>query len=115
MSDLVLHQKELCLRFGAGYESLDLNLNLGVSENLLSGVLPLNGLRHPPERDTCGWYLWPGEELSEAPDFFQPWHVYHLVERRPDIAKYLGLAPGWRFMVASDYEDVWFDLRLLEV
>jgi hypothetical protein len=47
MSDLVLHQKEVCLRFGAEYESLDLNLTLGVSENLLSGVLPLNGLRHP--------------------------------------------------------------------
>jgi len=114
MSDLALHQKEVCLRFGAEYEPLDLNLKIGVSENLLSGVLPLNGLRHPQEGGTCGWYLWAGEEFSEAPDFFQPWHVYHLVKRRPDLAKYLGLAPGWRFLIAGDYEDVWFDSTLLE-
>ena len=28
------------------------------------------------------------------------------------IKKYLGLAPGWRFLIAGDYEDVWFDERL---
>ncbi len=113
--DVVLEQKEVCLRVGAKYEPLDLNSKLGISANFLSGVLPLNGLRHPQEADMCGWYLWAGEELSEAADFFQPWHVYHLIERRPDLSKYLGLAPGWRFLVAGDYDDVWFDPKLLEV
>ena len=115
MSDLALQQKELCSRFAADYEPLDLDLMVAISENFLSGVLPLNGLRHPQEGQVCGWYLWAGEELSEVPHFFRVQHVHHLVEQRPDLAKYLGLAPGWRFLVAGDYEDVWFDSKLLEV
>jgi hypothetical protein len=29
--------------------------------------------------------------------------------------KYLGLAPGWRFLVAPGYKDVWFDAKLLNI
>jgi hypothetical protein len=29
------------------------------------------------------------------------------------LTKYLGLAPGWRFLIAPGYEDVWFDEILL--
>jgi hypothetical protein len=108
-------QIEICQKYGADYQPLNVVLKLGVSENFFSGVLPLNGLRHPQERDTCGWYLWAGEELSEADDFFQPMHAYHLVERCPSVRKYLALPAGWRFLVAGDYEDVWFDAKLLEV
>jgi hypothetical protein len=31
------------------------------------------------------------------------------------FARYLGLAPGWRFLIGEDgYEDVWFDPDLLQ-
>jgi hypothetical protein len=115
MSNLVEQQKEVCRRFSADYEALELDLMVGISKNFLSGVLPLNGLRHPQEGQSCGWFLWAGEEFSEAPDFFEVWHAHHLVGRRPDVAKYLGLGPGWRFLIAFDYEDVWFDSKLLRV
>jgi len=88
---------------------------VGISKNFFSGALPLNGLRYLQEGDSCGWFLWAGEELSEERDFFEVWHAHHLIERRADIAKYLGLAPGWRFLIADDYEDVWFDSKLLEM
>ena len=114
MSNLIAQQKEICLRFGAEYELAAAGLMLGISRNFLSGVLPLNGLRHLQEGQSCGWFLWAGEEFSDAPDFFEVWHVHHLLERRPDVAKYLGLAPGWRFLVAGDFEDVWFDSKLIE-
>jgi len=114
MSNLVEQQKEVCRKFNSAYEPLDLDLFVGISKNFLSGALPLNGLRHPQEGHSCGWFLWAGEEMSLIPDFFEAWHAHHLVDRRPDIAKYLGLAPGWRFLVAGNYEDVWFDEKLLE-
>ena len=75
----------------------------------------LNGLRHPPGSDTNGWYLWPGENLSTDRDFFQPVHVEHLYESSPDVVPYLALPPGWRFLVAPGYEDVWKDSALLDV
>jgi len=38
-----------------------------------------------------------GQEFSHDPDFFMPLHVAHINDWNPNIKKYLGLAPGWRF------------------
>ena len=113
MIDLEREQRELCKRYHAEFAELDRNAKLGISDNFFSGDLPLNGLRHPPERGTSGWYLWAGEQFSDEPDFFRSLHVFHLLERCPQLACYLGLAPGWRFLVAGEYEDVWYDEALL--
>jgi hypothetical protein len=53
--------------------------------------------------------------LSEEKDFFVPLHVEHLGEWCPQVLSYLGLPPGWRFLIAPDYEDIWEDRSLLEV
>ena len=82
---------------------------LGISSTVRTDLLPVNGLRHSPGPDTCGWYIWAGEELPDSPDFFQPLHVEHLEEWCPAALPFLSLPPGWRFLVAGDYVDVWFD------
>ena len=115
LPDIVQSQRELCQKYQAGCEPPDLGLKLGISKDFFSGKMPLNGLRHPPEGDTCGWYLWAGEVFPDADDAFESLHIVHLVERDSDVTKYFGLAPGWRFLMAGDYEDVWFDPKLLEV
>ena len=74
---------------------------------------PLHALRHPPEADTTGWYLWTGE-LQEDPDFFLPWHVAHVLDRCPGLGPLLELPPGSRFIYAPDYTDVWQDDSLLD-
>ena len=106
-------QLEICRRFGVEPVPSAPTLKVGIAKNMREGIQPLNGLRHTPSGDTTGWYLWAGEELSTAPDFFVPLHVQHLAEWSPTIVKYLALPPGWRFLVAGDYEDVWQDPRLL--
>lgn len=113
--DIAESQQAICEKYGAVCMPLDLNLKLGISTDFFSGGLPINGLRHPAEGDTCGWYLWVGYELSGAADYFEPMHVFHLIERYPQVIRFLGLPAGWRFLVADDYEDVWFDKELLEV
>lgn len=90
------------------------NLKVGISLNVKSGLLPINGLRHQPEGDTTGWYIWAGEELSEDPNFFVPLHIKHLNEWCPEVVRFLGLPPGWRFLVANEYEDVWEDRTLID-
>ena len=87
----------------------------GVAAKVKAGPEPLNGLRHPPEADTPGWYIRRGEEFSSDPDFFAPLHADHLDEWAPDAIAYLALPPGWRFLIAGDYEDVWFDSALLDI
>lgn len=100
-------------RFGVEPLAAPRDMKVGVARNVASGLQPLNGLRHPPEGDTTGWYIWAGETLEQDPDFFQPMHVDHLYAIRPDVIPYLALPPGWRFLLAPDHEDVWQDVSLL--
>ncbi|MDP9194005.1 MAG: hypothetical protein M3P06_20105 [Acidobacteriota bacterium] len=108
-------QKRTCEKYGANTVEANEMLKAGVAANVEGDLVPLNGLRHPPRGDTTGWYIWAGEELSSDPEFFVPAHVKHLEEIRPEVLKYLALPPGWRFLVAEDYEDVWYDPSLLNV
>lgn len=108
-------QLRLCEKYRARPCNAPLDSKAGVAANLRSELLPVNGLRHMPVGDTSGWYLWAGEETSSDPGFFQPLHIEHLTQTRPEVLKYLALPPGWRFLIANDYEDVWFDESLLNV
>ncbi|WP_434041452.1 MULTISPECIES: immunity protein Imm33 domain-containing protein [Sorangium] len=106
-------QQELCKRHGADFVAAPPQLKIGIARNVREGLLPINGLRHPPIGDTTGWYIWAGEALSDDPEFFLPLHVAHLVESCPIAIRFLGLPPGWRFLVADEHEDVWKDPSLL--
>lgn len=109
-------QIEICNKYSAKYIPCLNNFKVGISRNIRNGVMPINGLRHPIEGDTTGWYIWAGEEYSEDPDFFIPLHVEHLKDWCPLIIKYLGLPPGYRFLITDDgYEDVWEDTSLLDI
>lgn len=108
-------QQRLCEKHGANYMPALDDQKVGIAENVRTGLLPINGLRHPPQGDTTGWYIWAGEEFSEADDFFVALHVRHLPEWCPEVEKFLGLPPGWRFLKAEDYEDVWYDEALVRV
>jgi hypothetical protein len=114
MSYLHESQRRLCEKYGTGWFASPDGMKVGISRNVLTGLKPLNGLRHPPVGDTTGWYIWAGEEISQDPDFFVPLHVAHLEEWCPSILRFLGLPPGWRFLTAEDYEDVWEDATLLD-
>lgn len=114
MDEIEIAQRRLCQKFGAPFMKSRAQLKIGLSRNFEIRNYPINGLRHPPEGGTTGWYIWSGD-LSDAPDFFQPHHLYHLYEPYPELIKYLGLSAGWRFLFAPDYEDVWEDLSLLDI
>ena len=108
-------QTEVCERFSTPCLPPGPDSKVGISSNVRTGALPINGLRHPETGEASGWYIWAGEDISEDPGFFAPLHVAHLLEWCPSIVKFLGLPPGWRFLKDGDYEDVWFDPALLDV
>lgn len=110
-----IQQRALCERYGTDYSPLPNGMQVGIARNVRDGILPVHGLRHPPAGDTTGWYIWAGGEPSDDPDFFVPLHVEHLDTWCPEAIRFLGLPPGWRFLVAGDYEDVWRDSSLLNV
>lgn len=113
---LIDKQKMICEKYGANYKESPFELKIGISLNVKEGVQPIHGLRHFPKDDTTGWYIWAGE-YSDSPDFFKPLHIEHLDRWSSLIKPFLGLEPGYRFLIAENgnYVDVWEDLSLLDV
>jgi hypothetical protein len=107
-------QKALCGRYGAVFVSTPPDDKIGFAAST-AGLKPMNGLRHPLMPGTSGWYIWCGESFSESADFFEPQHASHFYESRPDASHLFGLPPGYRFLLAGDDLDVWFDEALLNV
>ncbi|MHA3789131.1 immunity protein Imm33 domain-containing protein [Flavobacterium hauense] len=106
---------DICDKYNCEYLPLEENSIIGISRSVKEGLMPIHGLRHPIERNTSGWHIWSGD-YSENPNFFEPMHAYHLKEICPYIIKYLGLPPGYRFLITDDgYEDVWEDKSLLDI
>lgn len=90
----------------------DAGLKVGIALGSL-GNIPLYAVRFHPKGRTCGWYIYGGEHSTDT-DFYQALHVDHLPELCPEIVPYLALPPGWRILLAPDYDDVWFDGELLK-
>ena len=106
-------QRRVCEKYGATFVPAPASLKVGIAPNVKEGTLPIHGLRVQPDPGTTGWFIWAGGEMSQAEDFFVPLHVEHLSEWCPAALKFLGLPPGWRFLLAGGHEDVWYDAKLL--
>lgn len=113
---IIEEQLKICDKYSVKYTPTEMSLLIGISENTDGKKVPINGLRHPAEGNSTGWYIWSGEELLKDKDFFKPMHVNHLAETCPQLLKFLGLPVGYRFLIDNDgYEDVWYDEKLLEI
>lgn len=97
-----------------GVQSSVLTANAGYARQT-QHQLPINGLRHPPTETTSGWYLWCGEKFLDSANWFVPVCTADLYKEIPEIAAFLALPPGYRFLIAGDYVDVWFDDSLLNM
>jgi hypothetical protein len=108
-----LLQRRMCRRYATDFAEASPDSGIRISANARPGEWPLNGLRQVPEGGGSGWYVWSGETLSPDPDFFLPYHVSDVSGLLPAVLPYLGLPPGWRFLLGEDHEDVWYDAELL--
>src|SRR5512140_2204342 len=103
---------EICRRFRSSVQTPGLEQKIGIDISTLS-LKPWNALRHQPEGETCGWYVWGGEKLSQDSEFFQAVHVSHLPGYCLQSLPYLALVPGFRVLLAPGQKDVWYGESLL--
>lgn len=113
VSDLHAAQLDLCRRFGAAFTPTPPDATVGAALLTLLPALPIHGVRHAPRGPASGWLLWAGD-FSTDPEFFQIVPVETLLQHVPLVLPYLGLPPGWRFLLTPGYEDAWFDASLIE-
>jgi len=109
-------QRQTCRRFGVEPVWVQSRTMIGIAPSRDRTLVPLNAIRHPPQGQSNGWYIWRGGPIpQDQDDFFVPSHVEHLSDQAPELLPYLALPPGWGVVLAPDYEDVWFDEALLNV
>jgi hypothetical protein len=108
-----LLQRRTCRLYAADFVESAPDSGIRISADARPGAWPLNGLRYLPDGGGSGWYIWSGETLSPDPDFFEEHRVSDISALLPAILPYVGLPPGWRFLLAEDHEDVWYDAALL--
>lgn len=110
-------QKEICKKYNLEWNSVNENSMLAINDSLCLNIEPINGLRHNRNGNIEGWYIWSGDEIPhDEENFFKPIHIYHLIDSKPEILKYLGLPVGYRFQIDSKkYEDIWFDEKVANV
>jgi len=107
-------QKAFCLQQAAQYVATPGDTRTGFARST-KGRVPRNGLRYLPKGENSGWYICCGQDFSSVPNFFDSLHTRYLYDEYPDLVKLLGLPPGHRFILASNYLDVWYDSSLLIV
>jgi hypothetical protein len=92
------------------------DLRVGVSPSLTEDdwEWPIHGMRHPPERQSSGWYLWTGN-LNHPYDYFQPLRTHELLGRIPELTPLLDLPAGTRFVSRPGRTDSWDDPTLLDL
>lgn len=102
-------QRRVCRDHAAAFLPPEPGSKVGIALGTM-GRLPIHGVRVPPTGTTNGWFIHAGDESSEDDDFYQPLCVEHLETHRPEVLPFLGLPPGWRFMIDGEgFVDVWHE------
>ncbi|MFO0848038.1 MAG: hypothetical protein U0871_05710 [Gemmataceae bacterium] len=102
-------QRRTCQAFGAGFDPPAPGTKVGIALRTLDRI-PVHGVRLAPTETTCGWYIYAGDEWSDAPDFYQPLCVEHVADCCPAAVPFLGLPPGWHFLTdGNGFADAWRD------
>jgi len=106
-------QQEVCARNGVVHVAVPQHAHVNVTSKLLEGTHFVYGLRLAPTDDRTGWFFWT-EELFPPLPRFSAIQVAEFEERWPEVIKFLGLPPGWRFVVDGyGYEREWEDRSFL--
>lgn len=81
----------------------------------------MRGMRHPPDTTddgqlVSGWWIWFGDKRPRGFEkHYKTVHAAHLPQSLGTVVEFLGLAPGWSFMINEVSRDVWWDDSLLDV
>ncbi len=104
-------QQECCEHYSSNYTPTELEQLVVISDGIYEGAVPVEGVRYPSPSHMTGWWLTTDNYNGDV-DTLQSVHFRHIVEKRPELAIYMGLKPGYRFLLGGKDEHVWFDEKV---
>ena len=106
--NIELSQKECCSHYDAEFQPVEQTQLVTISNGIYEGVIPVEGVRYPSPEHMSGWWL-TTDEYDGNIDSLVTVHFQHIIEKRPELALYMGLPFGYRFNLGGEAEHVWFD------
>lgn len=103
-------QLEICKKFDVQPLSVLNKQMIVISEGVFEGD-PVEGVRYPSPQHMSGWWI-TTDKFNGDSNTLRTEHVYHLLETRPELVKFLALPFGFRFK--SNVEEVWFDQKVAD-
>jgi hypothetical protein len=100
-------QEAACARHGAAYTPVDPSQMCAVSDGVYEGE-PAQGVRYAAPPHMTGWYITTARYNGDHKTL-KVEHAAHVIGRRPDIAVFLALPPGYRFEAGPDSAGAWYD------
>lgn len=103
-------QKRVCREQGADFVPPGPLSLVACSDGVLEGRVPVGGARYRYSDEMSGWFL--STDLYDGTNStVRLHHAYHVTARRPELAQYIALPPGYRFDHREEPR-VWFDATL---
>lgn len=106
-------QHVICGRADTTFEPPSPAQKVSISVGVLEGQRPLEGVRYPAPPHMSGWYLTTDTYSGDIKDL-RVEHLYHVTAKRPELARYLALPPGFRFNLSKTADEVFFDRAVLK-
>jgi hypothetical protein len=105
-------QHAICRAYAAEFQPPRPDTLTVISDGVLEGHT-VQGVRHLSPGGMSGWWI-TTDLFNGDVSTLKSEHTYHVTARRPDLAKFMALPPGFRYDLAA-HEDVWFDGDILAV
>jgi len=98
-------QRWICGTYGADLDPIDEEALVALAPAVMKTKRGVEGTRYLPSGRNSGWILIDEDFRGDVGDLKHE-HAFHVVEAKPQLARYFGLPPGWRFFAAADGENV---------
>jgi len=99
-------QRWVCERYGAGFDPITDESLVSLDPIIMEPSINVEGSRYLMTGPMSGWILI-GERFAGGVADLRIEHARHVVDARPDLARYFALPVGWRFFRTSVGENVY--------
>jgi hypothetical protein len=106
-------QQECCEHYGARYQPVKYEQLVTISQGVYEGNKPVEGVRYPSPSHMSGWWL-TTDEYDGNINSLVTVHFQHIVDKRPELALYMALPFGYRFILGGEDEHVWFEQQIAD-
>ena len=108
MEDIKVIQEKCCSHYKVKPDFISETQMIVISKGIYEGVVPVEVVRYASPKHMSGWWLTTDDYNGDTNSLVTV-HYKHILDKRPELAIYMALPVGYRFLLGGESEHVWFD------